>query len=163
MIDRLSPHHSSRRGHRPGLVVLHADAGKTDEGTLSWLQAPHSKVSYHYLVGRDGTVYRIVPEDRKAWHAGESFWQGYRVGNSVNATSIGVAFANDGEEPYELEQYRAGGELVAEICERHGIPAHLIRGHYEVSPGRKTDPYKHFEWGEFFRWFGLYSHARPAA
>lgn len=162
MIARPSPHRSSRGGHRPGMVVIHGDAGKSDEGTAYWLQAEGSKVSYHYLVGRDGTVYSFVPESEKAWHAGRSFWDGYTVGGSVNPVSIGVAFANDGEEPYKPIQYQAGGKLVAEICERHGIPAHLIRGHHEVSPGRKTDPWDHFDWGEFFRCFGLAATGRAA-
>lgn len=157
MIERLSPHHSSRGGHRPGMVVIHGDAGTSDEGTVGWIQDPVSRVSYHYLVGRDGSEYRLVPEAEKAWHAGPSSWEGYTVRGSVNPTSIGVAFANDGEEPFREIQYDVGGRLVAEICARHGIPVHLIRGHYEVSPGRKTDPWKHFNWGVFFRWVGLHA------
>jgi N-acetyl-anhydromuramyl-L-alanine amidase AmpD len=77
--------------------------------------------------------------------------------NSVNPTSIGVAFANDGTEPYRPAQYKAGARLVADICKRHQIPTHMIRGHYEVSPGRKTDPWKHFDWGEFYRLLGLFA------
>ncbi len=165
--NRQSPHRSSRLGHGIGMIVIHADAGSTDEGTLSWLEDPHenapaNRVSYHYLVGRDGTVYGLVPESAKAWHAGRSDWTGYRVRGSVNPTSIGVCFANNGQEDYRPEQYEAGAELVAGICERYAIPLHLIRGHNEVSPGRKSDPYRHFDWGEFFRLLGLHATGRAA-
>ena len=162
MISRPSPHQSSRKGAAIGMVVIHGDAGKTDEGTASWLQAEESGVSYHYLVGRNGDVYQFVPEDAKAWHAGQSQWGAMTVGNSVNPTSVGVAFANDGsgDEMYTEHQYRAGAELVADICTRHGIPLHLVRSHAEVSPGRKTDPWGWFDWRRFFALLGMYATGR---
>lgn len=160
---RPSPNQSSRKGHLPGVVILHGDAGKSDEGTVSWIESETSKVSYHYLIGRDGAVYEFVPESEKAWHAGKSFLDGYTVAGSVNPVSIGVSFANDGEESYRALQYKVGGELVADICRRHGIPAHLILGHCDVSPGRKTDPWPHFDWAAFYRWFGLYSGKKAVA
>lgn len=161
---RPSPHHSSRRGRTPQMVVIHGDAGTSDEGTVSWIQSPDSMVSYHYLVGRDGQVYRFVSEDRKAWHAGQSEWGRFTVGDSVNPTSIGVAFANDGtgDEEYRDAQYEAGAQLVAGICHRHNIPIRLIRGHNEVSPGRKTDPWSWFDWERFFGLLGMYATGRAA-
>lgn len=161
-VDRPSPHHSSRGHHAPEMVVIHADAGQTEEGTLSWLEHPDSRVSYHWLVGRDGKVYRIVPEAEKAWHAGESAWPGMTVGNSVNPTSIGVAFANNGTEAYREAQYKAGAEIVADAMERYGIGLGLVRGHNEVSPGRKTDPYVTFQWRTFYGWLGMYAARRAA-
>ena len=162
LVERPSPHQSSRNGFPVGLVVIHGDAGQTDAGTVSWVQSPDSKVSYHYLVGRDGTVYRFVPEEQKAWHAGKSEWQGAHVHGSLNPVSIGVAFANDGQEPYRPVQYKVGGQLVAEICQRHSVGLHDVRGHYEVSPGRKTDPWDHFDWKEFFGCVGLAATGRAA-
>lgn len=153
--NRPSPNRSSRKGFPVGMVVIHGDAGKSDMGTVSWLQNPKSRVSYHYLVGRDGTVYRFVPETDKAWHAGKSEWKGASVHGSLNPVSVGVAFANDGGEPYKPVQYKVGGKLVADICARHDIQLRNIRGHYEVSPGRKSDPWSHFDWGEFYRHLGL--------
>lgn len=156
--DFPSPNHSSRRGHKPELIVVHGDAGKSDEGTISWLQLEKSKVSYHFLVGRDGVVYAFVSEEQKAWHAGVSDWPNCQVANSVNPTSIGVAFANSGPgEPFEPIQYKVGAELIHAIMVRWDIPLHRIRGHHEVSPGRKTDPWDHFEWDELWRQIGRYS------
>lgn len=154
-----SPHFSGRAGRKISLVVIHGDAGKSDAGTIAWLKDPSSKVSYHYLVGRDGTVHQFVDESQKAWHAGKSTYNGEEIDGSVNAISIGVAFANDGlgKEPYNLEQYDAGAELVADICRRHSIPLHRVRGHCDVSPGRKEDPYRWFDWLAFYRLFGLYT------
>ncbi len=149
MIDAPSPHQSLRAGRTVRLVVIHGDAGKSDAGTLAWLKDPASMVSYHYLVGRDGTVYRCVPEGRKAWHAGKSAWKGLEVQGSVNACSIGVAFANDGTEPYRDAQYLAGAKLVREILDRYDLDGDDVVGHADVSPGRKTDPWKHFDWDRF--------------
>lgn len=143
-----SPHFSRRNKH-PTMVVIHGDAGETDAGTVSWIQDPASNVSYHYLVGRDGTVYQFVREQDKAWHAGVSKWHGREVGSSVNAISVGVCFANDGEEDYREVQYLTGAELVANIISDWGINANDVVGHYEVSPGRKTDPWEHFDWRRF--------------
>lgn len=156
IIPKPSPNHSSREGRRPTLVVLHGDAGRSDAGTVAWLQNKESAVSYHYLVGRDGQVYQFVQESENAWHAGVSAFHGAEVGNSVNKVSIGVAFANDGtgHEDYRSVQYEVGGQLVADICRRHGIPLHRVRGHFEVSPGRKTDPWSWFDWDAFYRAFG---------
>lgn len=151
MITATSPNRSSRGGKKPTLIVIHGDAGRTDKGTISWVQKAESQVSYHYLVGRDGAVYSIVPEIEKAWHAGRSTFHGEELQGSVNPISIGVAFANDGtgNEPYAAIQYTVGGELVADICKRHGIPVQRIRTHAEVSPGRKHDPWAWFDWTRF--------------
>lgn len=151
IISKPSPHHSSRDGHKPLIVVIHGDAGKSDAGTIAWLADPRSKVSYHYLIGRDGKVYGFVPETQNAWHAGLSKYKGLEVGKSVNKVSIGVAFANNGlgTEAYKPAQYEAAGELVSDICERHGIPHHRIVSHAEVSPGRKSDPWAWFDWEAF--------------
>lgn len=167
MISAPSPHRSSRNGHSVGMVVIHGDAGLTDAGTVSWITDGRSRVSYHYLVGRDGECYQFVPDALKAWHAGRSEWAGMTVvGNrgtpSVNDRSLGVALANDGSgsEQYQRVQYHAAAKLVASLCERHGIGLHLIRSHAEVSPGRKTDPWPWFDWPQFFGLLGMYATGR---
>lgn len=144
------------------MIVVHADAGATEEGTLSWMQNPSSRVSYHYLVGRDGQVYQLVDEADRAWHAGKSRWEGFTVDGSVNHTSVGVALANNGIEQYRSLQYQAAGALLSDIITRYRIGLHLVRGHNEVSPGRKTDPYDHFDWGSLYKYIGLYAGGRIA-
>lgn len=149
-IWRRSPNHGRRPdGVRPWVIVLHADASGSEEGTLGWLCDPASKVSYHYLVGRDGTVYQCVAEQRRAWHAGVSHYAGH---TDVNGISIGVSFSNrqDGEA-FPPAQIAAGGALVADLCARWGIdPAHITT-HAEVAPGRKHDPGPLFPLGALVR------------
>lgn len=164
IVERLSPHRDSRDGHPVRLVVVHGDAGETDEGTLSWMEHPESKVSYHWFVGRDGTVYLVVPEEERAWHAGKSDWLGATVGSSVNHTSVGVCLANSGPgdppEEYRDIQYQRAGELIARIMARYGITLDKIRGHFEVSPKRKTDPWDHHDWRTLYGWIGMYAAGR---
>lgn len=146
--ERPSPNHNARpAGVRPDLILIHGTAGRSDAGDLSWLCAPESEVSYHYLIGRDGAVYRLVDDERRAWHAGRSAWEGRA---DCNDYAIGIGLSNDGAEPYTAAQYAALGELVRDIRSRFDIPLRRIVGHHHVSPGRKTDPWYHFEWGRFF-------------
>lgn len=142
-------HQGDRLENKIGLVIIHGDAGKSDEGTINWITTGPKPVSYHYLVGRTGKVHQFVDEEKKAWHAGISHWPTFTVAKSVNARSVGVAFANDGAEPYRDVQYEVGAELVAEICKRHGITLDRVIGHADVSAPRKTDPWAHFNWGLF--------------
>ncbi len=157
-----TPHQSFRPQGERGqitMIVVHGDAGRSDTGTISWIKNPASKASYHYLIGRDGKVYQFVNEEHRAWHAGRSAWEGR---TNLNDCSVGVCFANDGtgQEGYHFEQYDSGGRLVAEIMERHGVPLPMIRGHDEVSPGRKTDPWAWFDWAHFYGRVGLWAAGR---
>jgi N-acetylmuramoyl-L-alanine amidase len=139
IVQRMSPNQSARtNGVGIDCIVLHADAGKTDEGTIAWIESPDSKVSYHYLIDRAGVVHQFVPDERKAWHAGVSRFKGR---DNCNDYSIGVSFANDQRgEPIAPDQVVVGAELVALLCLRHKIPVDRITTHAVVSPGRKRDP-----------------------
>jgi N-acetylmuramoyl-L-alanine amidase len=148
IVQRASPNYNERpNGGEISAIVIHADAGSTEEGTLSWVEKEESQVSYHYLVGRDGTVYQCVDDVDRAWHAGISSFAGVE---DVNDYSIGVAFANDqrGEE-FTPDQMLKGARLVANLCKKHGIPLDRITTHAAISPGRKHDPGPKFNWYEF--------------
>lgn len=134
-----SPNFSRRPfGARVDCLVLHADAGKTEAGTVSWICSPASKVSYHYLVHRDGHITQFVPGEMRAWHAGASSFQG-RV--NVNDFSLGVSFANDqAGEPFPVAQLQRGVELVADLVAAYRIPLPRITTHAAIAPGRKHDP-----------------------
>lgn len=145
IIPKPSPNHSPRpAGVKPDLLIIHGTAGKSDAGDIAWCRDPVSKVSYHYIVGRDGKVYQLVADDRKAWHAGLSDWQGR---GNCNDYSIGIGLSNRGDgEKYTDAQYTALRSLVGQLRTKHGIPWERVVGHYHVSPGRKTDPWYSFEW-----------------
>lgn len=131
-----SPHHNARTSPIR-LIVLHADASPSEAGTLQWFMDPASKVSYHVLIGRQGSLYRIVAEHRRAWHAGKSAWPGVA---DVNSASLGLSFANrhDGKEALTPLQIAAAQALIAEWKGLYPIEA--VTTHAAVAPGRKTDP-----------------------
>ena len=136
-----SPHHSARTGPIR-LIVMHSDAGASERGTLNWLMDPASKVSYHVLIGRQGTVYRCVPESRKAWHAGKAAWDGHA---DVNGCSLGLAFANkhDGDEALTPLQIAAARDVVETWRKKYpGIQAVTTHAAVALPPGRKSDPLK---------------------
>jgi N-acetylmuramoyl-L-alanine amidase len=148
IIDSPSPNQGERpAGVKPSLVVIHGTVG-TDNGDLLHLRSAKSKASYHYLIQRTGTIYRLVRPEKRAWHAGDSEWRGVR---DVNDYSIGIGLSNlDSGEPYTEAQYAAAGWLCAIFEREYGIGMEQVVGHCHVSPGRKTDPWLNFEWGRLF-------------
>jgi N-acetylmuramoyl-L-alanine amidase len=131
----------------PSLLVLHYTGMKTGEEAIARLRDPESRVSSHYVVEEDGRVFRLVPEERRAWHAGVSYWRGRR---NVNGDSIGIEIVNPGQEwgyrPFPEAQVEAVIELMADIRSRWSIEDRDIVGHSDVAPARKDDP------GELFPW-----------
>jgi len=142
-----SPNSDSRDGTAIDMLVFHYTGMRTGEEALARLCDPAAKVSAHYTIDRDGSVYAHVPEDRRAWHAGVSFWAGER---NVNARSIGIELVNPGHEfgyvPFAEDQIASLIALSHDILARHPIPAGCVVGHSDVAPARKTDP------GELFPW-----------
>lgn len=148
MIETPSPNFDARPdGVRPELLVLHYTDTIDVAETLSYLLDPKREVSAHYLVAEDGTVHRLVPEDKRAWHAGKSSWRGLR---DVNARSIGIEIQNPGHRcgyrAFPDAQIAAVSALGLEIAARHGIASRDVLAHSDVAPARKKDP------GELFPW-----------
>jgi N-acetylmuramoyl-L-alanine amidase len=140
VVQHPSPNFGPRR---PNFVVLHHTGSGYAERALNTLTDPKREVSAHYLVARDGTIFYLVDELARAWHAGDSWWAGVR---DLNSASIGIEIDNDGEEPYREEQVQALLRLLADLKQRWGIPAANFLGHGDVAPGRKTDPGILFPW-----------------
>lgn len=148
IIQSPSPNHNARpMGVGVSALVIHGTVG-TDAGDLAWTRDPVSKVSYHFLVLRTGVIHQMVKDDRRAWHAGSSKWNGR---NNVNDFSIGIGLSNKGPgEPFRPAQYAAAGDLVFALSREHTIDLANVVAHYHISPGRKTDPWEHFNWGAMF-------------
>ena len=134
---------------RVQFIVLHYTAGPF-RASLRLLT--EGEVSSHYLVDRDPpTVYRLVDEDRRAWHAGPSSWQGQ---TPLNASSIGIEIVNagcrgdgpDDCEAYPEAQLQAVIALVRDIQRRHQVRPDRIVGHAEIQPLHKEDPGPRFPW-----------------
>jgi N-acetylmuramoyl-L-alanine amidase len=138
--QRPSPNFNERR---PNFVILHHSSNDTAEAALATLTSPAREVSAHYLIGRDGTIYYLVDELARAWHAGESYWSGVR---DINSASIGIELDNNGNEPFADPQIAALLALLADIKTRYRIPAANFLGHGDVAPRRKADPSRWFPW-----------------
>lgn len=143
VIDRPSPNFGDRKGQSVLFLIMHYTAMKTAEDAIRRLSDPASGVSSHYVVGADGQVYRLVNEDKRAWHAGNSFWDGH---SDLNTTSVGIEIDNDGTSPYPAVQMQALTALSLEIVKRHKIKAAYVIGHSDIAPDRKQDPGAHFDW-----------------
>lgn len=150
MIDAPSPNHDSRDGHAVDILLLHYTGMQSGEAAIARLRDPAAKVSAHYVVEEDGRVFRLVPEDRRAWHAGASSWMGE---SNINQRSVGIEIVNPGHEfgyrAFPVAQMSAVRDLSLGIIARHAIPAVRVIGHSDVAPARKEDP------GELFDWQGL--------
>jgi N-acetylmuramoyl-L-alanine amidase len=145
-IDAPSPNFGPRKAP-PHMLVLHYTGMPTAEAALARLRDPAAEVSSHYMVEEDGRVFRLVPEERRAWHAGKASWRGE---TDVNGASIGIEIVNPGHEfgyrPFPEAQIEAVIALVADVRSRWTIENVNIVGHADVAPDRKEDP------GELFPW-----------
>lgn len=140
-----SPNHDDRKGVKPSLLILHYTGMETAQQALQRLTDPDSKVSAHYTVDEDGSIYRHVEEDRRAWHAGFSFWQDE---TDINTHSIGIEIVNPGHDwgyrPFTGAQMKALTPLCKDIMNRWGIEPEFVLGHSDIAPARKQDPGEYF-------------------
>jgi hypothetical protein len=156
--------HHFRPPSQVRLVVVHVTEGSY-AGTLSWFRNRHAHAAANYVVARDGRIAHMVPNDRIAWHAGNSY---------VNYHSIGIEHegyvAVDGT--ISDAEYRSSAHLVASLLRRYRLPAdrHHLIGHNEVPdpghPGRfggfahHTDPGPHWDWGRYLEYVRAYRAGR---
>jgi N-acetylmuramoyl-L-alanine amidase len=147
-LARPSPNFDPRpEGQTVDMLVLHYTGMQTAGEALARLCDPQAKVSAHYLIDEDGSMWRLVNEKHRAWHAGVAAWRGQ---SDINARSIGVELVNPGHEfgykPFTPGQMNALVALSRGIVKRHAIPARNVVGHADVAPSRRQDP------GELFSW-----------
>ena len=149
MIFLPSPNVDEREGP-VSFLVLHYTGMPDAQSAIDLLRSPVAKVSSHYVVDENGTVYCLVPEEKRAWHAGISYWRGTRM---LNDASIGIEIVNPGHEwgyrAFPDAQMQAVRELCLGILARHDIPPRNVVAHSDIAPNRKQDP------GELFDWQGL--------
>jgi N-acetylmuramoyl-L-alanine amidase len=145
---RPSPNFGPRPAGKPiDILLLHYTGMPSAQVALDRLCDPAAEVSCHWLIEEDGSVWQLVEEQHRAWHAGLSCWAGY---TDVNSRSIGIELVNPGHEfgyrPFPEPQMQALAALARDIIARHPIPPHRILGHSDVAPERKTDPGELFDW-----------------
>jgi N-acetylmuramoyl-L-alanine amidase len=151
--ERASPNHAPRSDPpRIDMLVLHYTGMRSAAEALDRLCDPAARVSAHYVVEEDGAIWHLVPEIRRAFHAGVSCWEGER---DLNLVSIGVEIVNPGHEwgyrRFTDLQMAAVERLCRDILARHPIPGHRIVGHSDIAPERKTDPGELFDWPRLAR------------
>jgi len=144
----VSPNFNDRQPGLPlDVLVIHYTGMESCAEAKSRLCDVEAQVSAHYLIEEDGTVHRLVDEDKRAWHAGVGWWRG---AIDVNGHSIGIELVNPGHEfgyqPFPEPQMVALTNLARSILSRHHIPAHNIVAHSDVAPRRKQDPGELFDW-----------------
>ena len=129
------------------MVVLHYTEMPEHGAALAKMCDPKSKVSAHYLITEQGEVIRLVAEEKRAWHAGVSFWRGIR---DINSASIGIELDHPGHlngyRPFADAQIEALVPLLHRILTTHDIPRANVLGQSDVAPARNIDP------GELFPW-----------
>ena len=143
------------------MVVLHYTEMPSAKDALARLIDPAAKVSAHYLISEAGEVIRLVDEDKRAWHAGLSYWRGHP---DVNSASIGIELDHPGHalgyRDFSEAQFSALVPLLGRIVADYDIPRANVVGHSDVAPARKIDP------GELFPWERLAEYklclSRPA-
>ena len=148
MRQRWSPNVDDRPpGCAIDTLILHYTGMPSAAAALERLRDPGAKVSAHYLIEEDGSVVQLVPEERQAWHAGVSHWQGRA---RLNGCSIGIELVNPGHEwgyrPFTETQYDACIALCRSILTRWPIPPGRVLAHSDVAPARKQDPGELFDW-----------------
>lgn len=159
VVDAPSPNHGPRPPDAEiGLLVVHYTETATTADAIHRLCDPLAEVSSHYLVDEQGGIFRLVSEDRRAWHAGVSSWRGR---GDVNSWSIGIELVNPGHglgyRPFPPAQMDAFAALARAIMERHHLGRFDIVGHSDIAPARKRDPGELFDWEALAsRGIGLY-------
>ena len=146
--SRASPNHGARAGaRRPDSLVLHYTGMRNGPSAVDRLCDPASEVSCHYVVTEAGELLQLVAEDRRAWHAGRSFWQG---DTDLNSASIGIEIVNGGHEfglpPFPDIQIDAVIALCRDLIARYAIRPERILAHSDIAPPRKRDPGERFPW-----------------
>jgi N-acetylmuramoyl-L-alanine amidase len=151
MVETPSPNFNERQ-LPVSMIVLHYTGMQSAEAALARLTDPAAEVSAHYLIEEDGTIHRLVAEDKRAWHAGQSHWRGI---TDVNSASIGIELVNPGHEfgyrEFAPAQIEALIPLLAEIKDRYEITRGNIVGHSDIAPTRKQDPGELFPWARLAR------------
>lgn len=139
-----SDNFGDRRGvTRPDMVVLHYTAMSCAVAARDWLCNADAQVSAHYVISETGTIWQLVDESKRAWHAGAGAWGAC---TDLNSRSIGIEISNTGAQPFSEPQMAAVETLLARIMTRWSIPAQNVIAHSDLAVGRKIDPGPRFDW-----------------
>ena len=143
----------SVRAERISYIIIHCSAFSPRKAVEVFKQ---NEVSAHYIIASDGKVIKLVDDDKCAWHAGKSCWQGHF---SLNQCSIGIELCSHslGQNKYNFKQMESLISLLQKLKKKYHIPAENILGHSDIAPTRKPDPGRGFPWKKLAKsGFGLW-------
>ena len=141
-----SPNYNSRKNSRIKLIIIHYTALKNTLDAVSYLCNKEKKVSSHYLISQNGTVYNLVKDKFRAWHAGQAFWQD---NIDINSISIGIELdynPTGKNNKFSLKMIYSLKKLIINLQKNYKINKNNILAHSDIAPFRKKDPGKNFPW-----------------
>ena len=141
-----SPNYNSRNNSKIQLIIIHYTALKNTKDAVSYLCKKENKVSSHYLISQNGSVYSLVEDKFRAWHAGESFWQG---NTDINSISIGIELdydPNGKNNKFTSEMISSLKKIILNLQKKYKINKNSVLAHSDIAPFRKKDPGKNFPW-----------------
>ena len=141
-----SPNYNSRRNSKIKLIIIHYTALKNNKDAILHLCDKEKKVSSHYLISQNGTIYALVDDKFRAWHAGKSFWNNI---TNINSISIGIEldynpFGKNNKFTYKMMSSLK--KLLTKLQKNYKINKSSVLGHSDIAPFRKQDPGKNFPW-----------------
>lgn len=128
---------------KPNYVIIHHTSQVSVAQTIRTFQVPHSKVSSHYVIGKDGQIIQMLNDYDRAWHAGKSKWGS---NTDINSSSIGIELDNNGRDAFPEAQIKSLLILLDTLKSKYLIPQLNFIGHADIAPTRKNDPNVHFPW-----------------
>ena len=147
-----------RKNSKIKILVIHYTGMQSERESIKRLCDPKSKVSSHFLINRQGNIYRLVDDNKVAWHAGKSKWQNFK---NLNKYSIGIELVNKGHkfgyEKFPNSQIRSLIKICKSLKKKYRIPRANFLGHSDIAPLRKIDPGEKFPWKELSYYkFGIW-------
>ena len=141
-----SPNFNDRKSNNIEIIVIHYTALSSISNSLKYLCSKKNKVSSHYLISQEGKIYSLVSENKRAWHAGQSYWRG---NTDINSISIGIELdfsPSDVNNKFTLKLNSSLIFLLKKLIKKYQISFENILGHSDIAPYRKIDPGKYFPW-----------------
>tara|TARA_B100001029_G_C15026013_1_gene433690 strand:- start:68 stop:814 length:747 start_codon:yes stop_codon:yes gene_type:complete len=141
-----SLNYNSRNNSKIQLIIIHYTALKNTKDAISYLCKKENKVSSHYLISQNGSVYNLVEDKFRAWHAGEAFWQG---NTDINSISLGIELdydPNGKNNKFTFKMISSLKKLILNLQKKYKINKNSVLAHSDIAPFRKKDPGKKFPW-----------------
>ena len=146
------------------IIVMHYTGMQSERESITRLCDPKSKVSSHFVINKNGKVYRLVDDNLIAWHAGKSCWGKYK---NINKNSIGIELVNKGHQfgytSFNEKQLLSLIKVCKNIIKKYKIKNKNIIGHSDIAPTRKIDPGEKFPWSQLAKnKIGIWHKYKPA-